>query len=780
MFNKVVISFVMVISGYFSQVNAANSSQTNKKSEKMAVLQNQLNNPAGGIAWVGTNSTGCTHSTIQSAIDDPAINYIKLATNVTENILINKSLTLLGGFGHCGATQGTGIQSIIYGDNNLAPTITITQSGGINPTPNSVLLVNLYVTDGYGGITYSSSGGGLHILGGSQEVTLWQVDVASNTSANAGGGLSVENGAQLILLDSPVYLNTAINSGGGIYCSRSTITALGSSAIAANEVQHINSRGGGIYSVRCNINYHANETTDGFFQLNGIMNNKAKLSGAGIYAIGEFINTSGSEWTLYDTDILLAPDPIGNPPFASNIAPVRIVNNQITGTAGSNVSAISSSAPINEYCNYDGNDDCGHVNNLEMQNVEISGNTGATNVIYLGLAAELNMHCDDYQQKICNSVHSNTSSGSGNTVFLYSTNTLHKDSDGNPINHKLSGTEIYNNTAKFIIEGYQNTNTNAGNETDNFLNSNWQSAFRTGRSIIYDNNNLHNIGVAHGRTDMYFSHVTIANNNYVSTGSALFNNGLADGTQPNSTFNVVRSILDVTSANAITEGSDNIILDCVLRTAAVALAPTTITRQLISPQSSLGFIDPLNGDYHLQPTSPAVDFCDFQAGFSNIDMDGEITGYNSPVPNLYGSHDLGPDEFYPVVTGSANLSINMQISPGPYVEGDNLTAQFVITNAGPDPANNINIDMSLNNISVQQISINDGSCNGSQDHCEISLVNVNSSVSLTVVMSPDSDGFFNLFIQTQADENDPEAANNFTAFSSEALPFDLIFKGGFE
>jgi len=58
--------------------------------------------------------------------------------------------------------------------------------------------------------------------------------------------------------------------------------------------------------------------------------------------------------------------------------------------------------------------------------------------------------------------------------------------------------------------------------------------------------------------------------------------------------------------------------------------------------NTLVYIDAANGDYHLAPNSPGVDYAPAQNG---SDLDGNPRDVNLPqVPNLYGPRDIGAYE----------------------------------------------------------------------------------------------------------------------------------------
>jgi hypothetical protein len=93
-------------------------------------------------------------------------------------------------------------------------------------------------------------------------------------------------------------------------------------------------------------------------------------------------------------------------------------------------------------------------------------------------------------------------------------------------------------------------------------------------------------------------------------------------------------------------GTSRFSVDCVLgRTDSVlgGLGSTTV----FADDPRLTF--PANGDFHLEPTSPAIDFCD-SAFYTppSADIDGETRGFDSSEKlDFLGPYDLGADEAFP-------------------------------------------------------------------------------------------------------------------------------------
>lgn len=147
---------------------------------------------------VGSN---CTYSTISAAITAAIPGdrlLIEGGVTFTENLIINKNLTLQGGHAGCGSASsdpttinGDGAGSVVIVNHDL-----------------SVTLINLTLTNG------NSNGGGMYAAINSQ-ITLDNVLISGNTGAY-GAGLYVGPAALVTLSNgSKIQNNTATTAGGG-------------------------------------------------------------------------------------------------------------------------------------------------------------------------------------------------------------------------------------------------------------------------------------------------------------------------------------------------------------------------------------------------------------------------------------------------------------------------------------------------------------------------------------------------------------------------------------
>ena len=214
------------------------------------------------------------YPTVADAIDaikaESSDNTITLLCDVTENITINKPLTLdLGGF----TLTGTGTETVV-------------KISGEN--------LNIIVKDGTitGGNT--NYGGGVNIQNVAGTVTLDNCTITKNEASNAGGGVYIASSGTVTIKNGKITENTAGNSGAGIYvtCGINTQKDGNLSCVLDGvmiETNTSNSTGGGIVASgnHPNVAMVTVEMKDG----TSISHNKAKTSwdgngGGGVYITG--------------------------------------------------------------------------------------------------------------------------------------------------------------------------------------------------------------------------------------------------------------------------------------------------------------------------------------------------------------------------------------------------------------------------------------------------------------------------------------------------------------
>lgn len=206
-----------------------------------------------------------TYETLQAAIDEAQDgDTVVLAKDVTENININKSITLdlngntLTGLGDDSVVTITGSDTEVTITSSVEEKGIITGGigskehknlfgGGLFIVDATVKLENLIViknqTVGLSGNYKRTGGGGIAAVNAA--VTLNNVDVTENkrpATSNGGGGILAEGGS-LTIKGSTIEGNSSNGTGGGIF-AENTLVNIDTSFIQEN---HTQTNGGGIY-----------------------------------------------------------------------------------------------------------------------------------------------------------------------------------------------------------------------------------------------------------------------------------------------------------------------------------------------------------------------------------------------------------------------------------------------------------------------------------------------------------------------------------------------------
>ena len=175
---------------------------------------------SASIFKVGTG-TGCTHSTIQAAVNaanaNPGVDHIILTRSISytqQAIKIQQAqpLTVTGGYATCADSAASGARTTVNGAGGSANSVFTVEPGSAE-----VLFDNLYITGGDESNNYY--GGGIDFTG-SGTLTLNNVTLTQNTSGY-GGGLSARgtgpNATVLLMGESIITNNLATQDGGGIH-----------------------------------------------------------------------------------------------------------------------------------------------------------------------------------------------------------------------------------------------------------------------------------------------------------------------------------------------------------------------------------------------------------------------------------------------------------------------------------------------------------------------------------------------------------------------------------
>ena len=239
---------------------------------------------------VGTGS-GCTHSSIQAAVDaahapSSDSDTIRITDSLAyrqQHVLIRGKatwLTLEGGYANCQSIASSGTRALIDGAGGLAASVLVIED-------SDVTLQNLNIIGG----DSNDFGGGIVIAGiGRTRVGLVNTRVGQNNALD-GGGVAVLGAQALVHLDtdSTVEVNNARRDGGGIYCRQGTVQLGGQrSRVVGNSAV----KGGGIAGDRCFIRA---ATSSRYGDGGTIYSNYASSTGGGMSLVN---NSDLLMWTV--------------------------------------------------------------------------------------------------------------------------------------------------------------------------------------------------------------------------------------------------------------------------------------------------------------------------------------------------------------------------------------------------------------------------------------------------------------------------------------------------
>ena len=242
---------------------------------------------------------------------------IVLLRDVTENIKINKSLTLdLGGFKLSGDGTKT-VVSISGKDKDMAVTVK-----------------NGTVTGGH-----ATNGGGFDIQRGNIEIE--NCIIEENTATSGGGGVNIGGSANVKIKYSEICKNTAANSGGAIYMASSWgYDGYYDCAceIVDTKLNNNSANIGGALGMGASMYQYQNMHITASFTMSGkseISSNTAKTTsttrgGGGVYLVG-----NGSRFIMNDGFITdnVAENSCGGAIFSENWRGITLNGGSITGNS---------------------------------------------------------------------------------------------------------------------------------------------------------------------------------------------------------------------------------------------------------------------------------------------------------------------------------------------------------------------------------------------------------------------------------------------------------------
>lgn len=558
------------------------------------------------IFKVGADAA-CTHTTIQAAVEAAAASggedYVWIASNQEYSaqhvVVTDQVVDIVGGFTDCSASEaGTAITTLSGFGNGGGAVFEIRGT-------SRVFMSNLWIRD----TDRSGDGGGID-FSGAGGLTLERTTVSLNT-AEHGGGINFRgtgDGAELhIGHDTLILSNTARVSGGGIRVEGSARLFVldPQTLIAFNSAEGTNGKGGGIEQLapaRIDIG------SPGYNGGAVVQFNDADYGG------GIAVNTNSSDNVyarLFSTD-------------SQN--PVQIANNVAHKTGGgiwvNPCSSVTSCYGWAYLCAQDFRID----NNIAQEGAGIYADVdtdasgfSARSYVLLNRNAEFNVRCLDPEPVEtlgavacaagvpCNELAYNVTENDAGEPTPGAVILIQTDGRLNAIRFRM-----HHNVAAHLIRSVDD---DEGNTTD------------LSRCLFTDNE-LASSAILHtpdsGGT-VAIDECTFARNS-IASGAAVEVNHVDTA--------ITRSIFDQPGVPVLSSPN----LDHVTATEVMAQDLSTLppsTRDLTATPS---FVAPDQGDYHLRPDSPGIDYADSD---HVVDLDGNTRKVNLAAENVFGIQDLG-------------------------------------------------------------------------------------------------------------------------------------------
>lgn len=549
---------------------------------------------------------GCTHSTIQSALDAAVVNapstvrITRSATWSAQKLRINgtadtRDITLEGGYATCAQTTNDGTYTQISGAGASGSVL------GIFGKEN-VQLRYLTIRDGSG----STYGGGIY-MGGNGNLTLQDTTIQYNR-ADYGGGIYVDRVSSFLptlVLNRNVLIlnNTANTDGGGIYLRNTNLNLNGPNSMLFGNTAG-SGYGGGlmIYSTNYSATAIIDSTSVGAL---GAINGNSARYGGGVAIVG------ASNTTTPQTAELVVRDTAIRANSASTYGGA-IYARSFEGTGGGNIA----SAARLSHVEITGNDAPYGAAVFLDRHAQPSGNgIGARLEIDYNLSSVPESCIGDY----CSRITGNQSSTS--PIIVNNQGTVQIGSGVGANSLSRTGVLVSGNTGPLV----------GGSNDCLFYLNNVQITANTSSPPI--------IGGACQFMEM--NDVTIAGNN-INNANVIAVNG---------DFIMRRSIVWQPGKTTLGAGTGGRAFVDIVTSESASLTATGAQRVL---QADPWFIDPAHGDYGLQAASPAVDFGPAVNG-DDRDAQGRPRDVDFPIKvNTYGPRDLGAlerQDLAPLVLG---------------------------------------------------------------------------------------------------------------------------------
>ncbi len=601
---------------WFSVASASQADVTERVSLDIALFnafeaqsKSLATNKQGGFVTIGADGA-CDFDSAVNSIQvpiDAGATEIRVASNGTyqNNLTIeNQSVVIRGGFADCVAADANqqlfNDLTVIDGSASAEPVIYITGSEAIQ----QIRLENLILTGGTS--VFPKFGGGLSVDLAAVNLQLLRVSVTEN-SGSAGAGIQIDAGqgansvdTQIMGREVVIQNNDSSSIGGGLACVGSAdITFTGMSLISNNMAN----LGGGV-SLRhgCTVSMYSEFFEDSLSFLTGLFNNQSLSNGGGAYLF------NGSELYLFGQQMCNDSGCLGS--------------GQISALVRGNEAGLSLAHEGNGggfYMAQSGNQNLFYANGLIMFENSARQNGGAG---YLDLNGRVIIERQTggcWDQDRCNIIMANSSgvdTGLGGAFYVADGGELNLSQSYLQRNRADIGTAIFasGETVEIFIEGSV-FNNNGDEGSDGFSDFGVISVFN-GASVD-------------------IRHATIVDNNLTSS---VFGVGLT----VNSSLTLFNSIVhDPGSGNLFGPDNGPLNINCLLTHEDSSFSGTQVL--VDDPQ----FFNRLGEDFHLNPSSPAIDMCQSIPMLRPLDIDAELRGWDDPDNNNgLGVFDAGADESY--------------------------------------------------------------------------------------------------------------------------------------
>lgn len=446
---------------------------------------------------------------------------------------------------------------------------------------STVSLENLRLVNG----SSSNLGGGLQVEG-DHWVFLTNVEVADSTTTGHGGGIQVRgHNDTMVVLEEVIISGNSADKGGGIGCIADggmPGLLIQSASIAQNEAAF----GGGIDAEGCFVENHAG----GLFQ--GVFNNLATESGGGISAReGSLVGIIGGAAGLY-----IQGDPEESAYVYSNQA--DSMGGGILAIGGSDVTVLDGVVSGNS-ATFGGG---------------VMVHTGAYFEMIRGDGTDCQRYDSSFSPAPCSRLEGNSASDYGGAIAL---------------TNELSSALI----AQTYIEGNQAQNHGSVLYT-------LGPDVRFEGNVIHDNPGVHLFDIRQG-AQFELDWSTIADNPSASVSESLTR---VYGSSVATTTVRMRGSIFADGSRPLVNRNEavapvSVVADCLIahETDSVPEATNSIVADPL-------FVNPSDDDYHIQPGSPAVDFCGGTAAPVEDDIDEQPRGFGGTTTTPF---DAGADEFLP-------------------------------------------------------------------------------------------------------------------------------------